>query len=400
MFEENDPIFDEENQKKLIEKIQNAPDCKIFGVSKFYQRTIRKAQVTTLSLAIVFVSIVLITYNHIISIILLVLIVTVTLIVGAILSYLNFAHNYYKTFVSEFGIAKDSKWDVGAIPWEKIEYIEIKDNDDEIDYIIFRSGVETLGYRNAYFVTRLTLEIISEYIGEIDNWHIIDDLEETADTSNRFYMRSDIDKSDGQKKLEYLLLRDWIGEQDLDADQTQEHVSAKSDDELYELIINDPQSECILDYGNFSRIISKYSVIGIMFVGAILAIFYSMSDGPFTSLSFITSFVLFGLVFYSFFKSFEKLVVSPLGIVRFYLGSPVSIEWQHIESIDFRTGENQAIPFEFFGNKRRVYCPEHIFKNLLSMELIRKYISDLDEWNTKKRNTWEDGVFRLVRPDA
>lgn len=400
MFEEKDPIFEEENQKKLIEQIQTAPDCRIFGVSRFSHRTIRNSQVITLALAFVLASIVIVFYHPIISIISLVLIITVTLIVGAILSYLKFTHNYYKIFVSEFGIAKDSKWDDGAIPWEKIEYIEIKDNDDEIDYIIFRSGTKTLGYKNAYFVTRLTLEIISEYIGGIDNWHIIDDLEETADTSNRFYMRPDIDKSDGQKKLVFLLLRDWIGEQDYDADKTKEHPYSKSDDELYELISDDSQCETILDSGIFSRIFGKFSVSILLMVLSILTALYGRAKGPFEIHLLILTVVLFSLGIIGIFKSYEKLIISPIGVVRYYLTGPVAIEWQYVESIDFHTKENKVLAFEFFGNKRRVYCPEHIYKELLPIELIRKYISGLDEWNKKKRNTWEDGVFRLVRPDA
>ncbi|MGY5871831.1 MAG: hypothetical protein RTV72_06290 [Candidatus Thorarchaeota archaeon] len=197
MFEERDPIFDEENQVKLIEQIQNAPDCKIYGVSKINQRTIQGSMVVSLPLAFVFDWIVIVTYDEILTFIFQAIIGIATLVALAILSYLNHSHKYFKTYVSEFGIAKQSVWDKGAIPWDKIEFIEIKYKRDEIDYITFRVGSVTLSYRNSYFVARLSLEIISEYIGGIENWQTVDDFGEFAETttSDRFYMSPDFDKS-------------------------------------------------------------------------------------------------------------------------------------------------------------------------------------------------------------
>ena len=402
MFEERDPIFEETNQAKLIEQIETAPNCKIYGVSKYNQRTIRISMAISLILALVLCLISVIFYHPILTFIFLAIVCLATLIALAILSYLNFAHNYYKTFVSELGIAKKSVYDEGAIPWDKIEYIEIKTKGGGFDYIIFRSGDKTLGFRNSHFAKRLSLEIISELIGGMDNWYIIDDFEEIAETtkSDKFYMRPDIDKSEGKKKLEEIILREYIGEQEYDASQTQEHISAKHDDELYKLIIADTQRECLKDDGSFLRIISKFSIIGLMFVTGMIAIFYAMTSGPFAFISGMMSIALFFLIFYSFFRGYEKLVLSPIGIARYFFDSPDALEWQHVESIDFHTEDNKILAFEFFGNKRRVFCPPHIYKDLLPIELIRKYITDLDGWNRMKRNSWKEGTFRLIRPDT
>ena len=401
MFEERDPIFEEENQAKLIEQIQNAPDCKIYGVSKINQRTIQGSMAVSLPLAFVFAWIVIVIYDEILTFIFLAIIGIATLVALAILSYLNHSHNYFKTYVSEFGIAKQSVWDKGAIPWVKIEFIEIKYKRDEIDYITFRVGLVTLGYRNSYFVTRLSLEIISEYIRGIENWQTVDDFGEFAETteSDRFYMKPTFDKAEGQKKLEDILLMEWIGEQDFDMNQTQEHPFSKSENELYELIVNDPQCEVIIDYGRFYRMMSSFKVIGVVFAVAISLTFSMMVAGPFSIFIAITVIALFMLMFYIMFKGHEELVMSPIGITRYFFSSPEAIEWQYIEFIDFRTEDEIPIAFEFFGNKQRVFCPARKYKQLISMDTIRKYLPNLDEWNKTKRSDWTEGTFRLVRPD-
>ena len=401
MFEERNPIFEEENQKKLVEQIQNAPDCKIFGVSRFDQGIIRRFRNRTIALATVLIVLAFAFLNPDLAIILSILILTITLTIYAILSYLNHSHKYFKVFVSELGIAKESIWDEGAIPWDKIEFIEVKTKGKGIDLIIFRVGSKTLSYRNSHFARRLTIEIISEYIGGIDNWQIVEDLGESNEFTNseRFYMKPDLEKSEGQKKLDEMLLREWIGDQDFDAYMTQEHPSSKSDKELYELVLNDPQCECILDYGRINKILGNFKIIGVIFILAIALTFLSMAGGSFSILIAFTSITLFMMMFYSMFKGYENLVMSPIGIARYYLGSPEAIEWQHIEFIDFHTEDEIPIPDEFFGNKRRVFCPHHIYKQLVSMEMIRNYIPNLDEWKKTKRSDWREGVFRLVRPD-
>ncbi len=402
MFEEKDEIFEEENQKKLIEQIKTSSDCRVFGVSRFKQKTIKISMVIEGIVAIMLISYGIVFYQSGISDLFLLLVGFATFIVYLILYYLNFPHNHFKTYVSSLGIAKKSEWDKGAIPWDKIEYIEVKDKRKDIDYIIFRSGPMKLGYRNSHFVTRLSLEIISEYVGVTERWHMFDDLKETSETFDFdiLYMHPDIDKSEGLKKLEDVHLMEWIGEQDYDADKTREHPSSKSDAELYQLIMDDPQCECLLDAGKFSRTINKNSVTILMAIVAILTTFYAMSGGLFASLSTIIAIVLFCLIFYGFLKSDEKLIMSPIGVARYYFGRPISIEWQHVEYIDVISDETSPLVTEFFGNKRRVFCPDRHYKHLITIDIIRKYISDIDNWEKMKRDQWPEDTFRLVRPDA
>ena len=386
---------------KLIEQIQNALDCKIYGVSKINQRTIQGSMAVSLPLAFVFAWIVIVTYDEILTFIFRAIIGIATLVALAILSYLNHSHKYFKTYVSEFGIAKESDWDRGAIPWDKIECIEVKYKRKSIDLIVFRVGSKIISYRNSHFATRLTIEIISEYIGGIDNWQIIEDLGEFNEITSLdiFYMKPDLEKSEGQKRLEEILLREWIGDQDFDANKTKEHPSSKSNEELYELILNDPQCKYVLDYGRFNRIISKFKVIGVLFIASLILMFLGMPSGPVSSILIISGIVLFILAFYPMFKGYEQLIMSPIGIARYYLGSPEALEWQHIEFIDFHTEDEIPIPDEFFGNKRRVFCPWHIYNKLITLDMIRKYLPHLDEWKKTKRSDWKEGVFRLVRID-
>jgi len=399
--EEWDPIFNEENQTKLIEKIRTDADCKIYGVSKISQRTIKRLMGISLLLAAALILLAAIFYHPILTIVFLTTICIAIVIILGTLSYMNFAHNYYTTFVSSTGIAKKSVWDEGAIPWDKIEYIEVKDKGDGFDYILFRSGTLKLGYRNSHFAIRLSLDIISEYVGGIDTWYILDDFKELEErmVNDRVYMKPDIDRSEGQEKYEEMIMREWEGDQDYDAGQTQEQTSAKPDEELYELILTDPQCECVLDYGRFNRILGSFKIIGVMFFTAIGLIFLSMAGGSFSIFIAIIVIALFILMFYSMLKGYEQLIISPIGISRFLLGSPEAVEWQYVEFIDFHTEDDIIIPFEFFGNQRRIFCPEHIYKQLLTMDMIRKYIPNLDEWKKTKRTHWEEGVFRLVRPD-
>lgn len=298
------------------------------------------------------------------------------------------------------GIAKNSVWDTGAIPWDKIEYIETKNKGDDIDYINFRSGTMKIGYRNSLFVTRLTLEIISEYIGGIENWQIVVDLGESAETteSDRFYMRPEIDKSEGQKKLEDILLIGWIGEQDFDAHKTQEQLSYKSDDELYKLIMDDIRCKCLYDVGKFARVIANFKVTFVMLVVAITGSIAGMFIDPFSGILHSSAVILFILMFYGMFKGDEKLVLSPIGIARYIFGGPESLEWQHVEYIDFSFEEDRLVQIEFFGNKRRIFCPQHRYKDKLSLDLISKYLPDLDEWEKTTRKSWDAGTYRLVRP--
>ena len=109
-----------------------------------------------------------------------------------------------------------------------------------------------------------------------------------------------------------------------------------------------------------------------------------MAGGSFSIFIAITVVVLFMLIFYSAFKGYEKLIMSPIGIARFYFGSPEAIEWQYVEFIDFRTEDEIPIPYEFYGNKQRVFCPENVYKQLLSMDMIRRYLPNLDEWKKTK----------------
>ncbi len=402
MFEEKDKIFEEKNQKKLIERIKTSPDCRIFGVSRFSQRRIRNSLAVAIMSPIVVILLCLIINNQVFTGVSLLVVPPAMLIICGFLSYLNHSHKYFKTFVSEFGIAKDTKWEDGALPWEKIQYIEIKNKGNDIDLILFRSGSLKLGYRNSHFVTRLSLEIISEYVGGIDRWHMFDDLKETSETidCDILYMNPDIDKSEGLKKFEEVILMELIGEQDYDADKTIEHASSKSDDELYTLIMDDPKSKCLLDAGKFSRTLNKNSVTILMAIVVILTTFYAMPGGPFASLSTIIAIILCCLIFYGFFKSDEKLIMSPIGVARYYFGRPVAIEWQHVEYIDMFSEENSLSVVEFFGNKRRVFCPDRHYKHLITIDNIRKYISDIDNWEKMKRDQWSEDTFRLVRPDV
>ena len=130
-----------------------------------------------------------------------------------------------------------------------------------------------------------------------------------------------------------------------------------------------------------------------------VALFIAMVDDSLILISIAVSGLLFVLTFYGMLGSNEKLVLNPIGIARYYWGSPEALEWQYVESIDFHTIEGKAYADEFFGNKRRVFCPEHIYKELLPIDLIRSYISDLDDWREMKRAGWREGIFRLVRPE-
>jgi hypothetical protein len=104
------------------------------------------------------------------------------------------------------------------------------------------------------------------------------------------------------------------------------------------------------------------------------------------------------LVFYELFRSDERLFISPIGIVRYYFGSPEALEWQYVEFIDFYSDDETPFPYEFFGNNKRVFCPRHHYRELLSMDHIRQYLPELDQWKKVNQDLWEEGSFRLVRP--
>ncbi len=344
MFEERDPIFEEENQKKLIEQIKTSSDCRIFGASRFIEGT----------------------------------------------------------YVSESGIARETKWRKVAIPWENIEYIEIKDKGSDIDYIIFRSGTISLTCTNSSSANKLSLDIVSEYVGEIEGWPVFDDLKETAETtdSDRIYMRPDIDRSTGRTRLEAILLRECIGAVDFDVYSTQEQTSARSDEEIYERIMNDPQCEYFVESGTFAKVINNWKVTLALFCVAfavgVLPIFFQ----PYHFLNYGISFLLFVLMFYGLCTSDEKIVISPIGIGRYRRGNREAIEWQYIEFIDILFDEDIPVVAEFYGNIRRIVIVNRTSKHPVSMDLIRKYINDVDEWNKTELKSWKEGAYRFRRPEA
>jgi hypothetical protein len=344
VFEEKDKIFEEENQKKLIEQIKTSSDCRIFGASRFIEGT----------------------------------------------------------YVSESGIARETKWRKVAIPWENIEYIEIKDKGSDIDYIIFRSGTISLTCTNSSSANKLSLDIVSEYVGEIERWPVFDDLKETAETtdSDRIYMRPDIDRTTGRTRLEAILLRECIGEVDFDVYSTQEQTSARSDEEIFERIMNDPQCECLFDCGNLARFIGSNKVVHVMLIVAVAASIGGMLLMPYTVLLYSIAGIMFALMFYGLIKGGEKLVISPIGIARFIFGNPEAIEWQYIEYINLQFDEDILVRAEFFGNRRRIVCADYTSKHLVSMDLIRKYIYDIDEWKKTERKSLGEGEYRIIRPEA
>lgn len=344
MFEEKDPVFEEENQKILIEQIKTSSDCRIFGASRFIDGT----------------------------------------------------------YVSESGIARETKWKKVAIPWENIEYIEIKDKGPDIDYIIFRSGTISLTCTNSSSANKLSLDIVSEYVGEIERWHVFNDLKETAETtdSDRIYMRPDIDRSTGRTRLEAILLRECIGAVDFDVYSTQEQTSARPDEEIYERIMNDPQCEYFVDSGTFARVINNWKVtlalFGVAFAAVMLEIFFQ----SYLYLIYGISFLLFVLMFSRLCKSDEKIVISTIGIGRYRRGNREAIEWQYIEFIDLIFDEDVLVIAQFYGNIRRIVIENRTSKHPISMELIRKYINDVDEWNKTELKSWEEGAYRFRRPEA
>jgi hypothetical protein len=402
IFEEQDPIFNEENQTRLMQEIKSAPDCEIYGVSKYNQRSIKIGIAGSILSSLILILISIALTDGLFTVMILGVIITGTLVACAILSYMNYSHKYFKTYISSLGISKDSKWDEGALPWEKIEYLEIKEKNNEIDYIRFWSGVCKLGYRNSRFVRRLSLVIINEFLGGLNNWTLVEDINEIT-KSDKFYIRPDIDESTGRQTIKKLLLMEWIGEEDFDADQTQEQPSAKSDEMLYDLILNDPQCEIIIKQGRISKLFSNWKSLLSMLILAILASIYGMFEGPYAPIAFILVVILvihmlIG-VFFSVTRN-ETLVMSPIGIVRHYLGSPEALEWQYVEFIDFDTVDDQVIPFEFFGNKTRILCPRHIYKSKITWDHIARYLPDLSEWTRTTQYDWGEGIFRLIRPTA
>ncbi len=402
MFEEEDPIFKDENQDKLMKQIMHAPDCKIYGVSKYSESTLWKSMILTIMLGVVIPCLFLIFYIPLISIVAIALDIIIVIILFLIFSYLRHAHTYFKLFVSDRGIAKEAEWHGGAFPWEKIEYIEVKNKGNEIDYIVFRVGRKKIGYRASFYATRLSLEIVSEFIGGIDNWHLVEDLGEASvmTEGERYYMNPDIDKSEGQKRLEEIIIREWVGDQDYDAGQTQEQLAAKTDDELYELIQNDPQCVILHDTGKISRIFGNFKIWIAVLVVSIPACIVTIFLTQFAVYIFTLVIIAFALIFYTMFKGDEKLVLSPIGIARFLFGSLEALEWQHVEYIDFHTYDSKPVPLEFFGNRRRIFCPEHTYKDKFAMELVLQFIPNLSEWTKISKTTWEEGTFRLTRPET
>ncbi len=400
-FDEPDSIFQSENQIKLIEQIQSAPDCEIYGVSGYSQESIKKAQIATIIIIFTVAPILLILSPTLLSLVIVIFQIVSAVSAIAVLSYMNFSHNYYKTYVSHLGIAKKSKWDEGAIPWDRIEFLEVKYKGDELDYVIFRSDIK-LGYRNSRFVRRLTWDIISEYLGGLDSWIVIDDIDEITE-SDRFYMRPSIEEEQGREKLKKMLLKDYIGEEDFDADQTQEQPSAKSDEVLYDLILNDPQCEVIIKQGRVSKLLSNWKTLLVLMSLTIIATIYRMFNGPFTSFAVVLIVILCVVMLIGVYLTVagkETLALSPIGIVRHYMGSSEALEWQYVEFIDFDTMDDQIIPFEFFGNKKRILCPRHIYRSKITWDHITEYLPELSEWTRIRRDDWNEDIFRLVRPTA
>ena len=400
MLEENDPVFNEDNQKELTNKIMNSPDCRIYGVSRFSDNTLKNVGILAVVLGVVDIIILMLLYIPTISIVIIALDIIILIILSLIVSYLRHAHKYFKIFVSEYGVAKDSEWYGGAIPWEKLEYIEVKNKRNRIDFIHFRSGLKKIGYRSSFLATRLSLDVVSEYIGGLENWYIVDEFGEASELakSDVYYMNPEIDRTEGQKRLEDIILMEWIGEQEFDAYKTEEQISYKSDEQLYVLIQEDPRCESLRDSGNFSRFVGKNKCVVFMFFLAIASTFSAMFLIPYSGLIFAFVIFLFILMFYGMCKGDEKLVMSPIGIARFIFGSPEALEWQHIEYIDLSFEEDKLVQAEFFGNQRRIFLPRHRYKDKITMNKIRAYLPEIDTWEKKTRTHWGPDSYRLVRP--
>jgi hypothetical protein len=166
------------------------------------------------------------------------------------------------------------------------------------------------------------------------------------------------------------------------------------------LILDDPQLVIIRNTGWFTRQLGKFKVSILFMILAIALSFVAMIAGPFTFLVMGVALICYMLIFHGLFRSDERLYISPIGIVRFYFGSPEGLEWKYVEFIDFHADGDKPVPYEFFGNGKRIFCPRKYYNELLSLDHILQYLSDLDEWKKVNQDMWGDESFRLIRPET
>lgn len=382
-----------------MDRVKNTPDVIVYGTSSFSQEKIVWSRRIVIIISILIIIIALVLDWNYISWFTIAFVSILAVILYAILSYLNWSHNYFKLYVSNLGIANETKWVTGAMTWDQIEIVEVKLKHGKIDYILLRCGMERLGTRSSFFARQLTLEVVSEKLGGIEAWHLFEDINDTTD-ADIFYARPDMSRTEAKEKIEDLLLFEWIGEQDYDAEQTQEHITSRSDDELYELIIDDPKCVWIKDSSRLTRMTNNIKVQLILFITPIVLLFSAMSQNSYGFFYVIIAIVLLILLFHSFLKFDERLIISPIGIVRYIWGSPEAIEWQHIEFIDLVLEENEITQAEFYGNKRRIFCPSHAYRGRFTIDIIRNYIPDFDNWNRIRKERWEEEQVRFVRPEV
>jgi len=189
--------------------------------------------------------------------------------------------------------------------------------------------------------------------------------------------------------------------------RTKKYVGSLSSKQLVKRIEEDPNNEAYPQTADTvtNLTITFFVVLGITGIGVITTIFSgNISSVDLFAFIFLMG-VFFGLFFlcggcfYALQVRTEKMLVSSEGVGIKWKYGDEAIAWQHIAYLHIWWSKGKISKVKFAGNRRRFWHRNPWFGKRFSLEILKRYLPDVDNWEVIRKEDWHEGVYRYTRPD-
>lgn len=188
---------------------------------------------------------------------------------------------------------------------------------------------------------------------------------------------------------------DWPGNwEDEDEPHTEEIPGSLDAAALFRKIDSNPER---VKFMQFTPMVFMYLLISPL---SLLAGFLVFLLEPLPALIFFFIGFLF-LLIVNLDGHMHRTVTSSLGIG----GKPpfsydTAIEWAHIEHIDVIPSKGKPAEFVFRGNGRYLWHDNQLLAKKMTLEIIASYITGFDDWTSRQKIGWNEGVLVYSRPGS
>ena len=189
---------------------------------------------------------------------------------------------------------------------------------------------------------------------------------------------------------------DWPGNWEGEEEPRTEEVPGSMDAvTLFNRIDTAPER---LKFQQYLPLVFMYLLIAFLSLVAGLLVLLFLEPLP-SLLFFFLSLLFIFIVNYD--GNSHRTVTSSLGIGgRPPFSYDTAIEWEHIEHIDVIPSKESPSEFVFRGNGRYLWHDNHSLGKKMTLEIINSYIPGFENWTTRQKIGWSEGVLVFSRPGS